>query len=117
MKINFAVEYKNRKGEVVQAESGPCTLAYIAVSALDAGASPGEPLLPAYDKRRYAKLADKVFEAGELDLEERDFVLLRQRIGKMINSPPVATWAIEQLDLAKGDLSEEAQDAIKNEGV
>ncbi len=106
MKVDFDRPILNRAGEQFRGEDGPLTLGGVTVMALDAGALPGETLSVG-DKRRYAKLADRVYDGGMVEVTDPEYALIRQRIGKVINSPRVVSQAIDLLEADKSKVEDQ----------
>ena len=79
MKVNFAQVLEQLDGTPITGENNaPFTLSMCAVNAL---LQPTTQTIPPIEKVRRARVAERVYEAGEIDISPEDIVLIRECIG------------------------------------
>jgi hypothetical protein len=81
MLVNFDAELKGLNGEVIKAQEGNVTLKSIVANAL-LGNYEDERNLQAEQKVKRYKLAHKVTEGGEIEVDAEDTVLMRKLVNK-----------------------------------
>jgi hypothetical protein len=99
LQIDFSQVIKDRRGApIYEGPDRPLTLGAVAVMAIDAPAPPAGQPTSVLDKRRLDKLADRILDAGYVEINDAEWLLLRDRIGAAIEHVRVCSAALGLLE-------------------
>lgn len=92
MRVDFSAKLTQFSGEVITNERGdPFTLGMAAVNALLQPQPNQNPM----DKIRRARIAERAYDAAEVDVAPEDIVVIREAIGQLF--PPLIVYRCFEL--------------------